>query len=193
MNAVLGARRGDTANRARLLEAALDTLREAQYFIFRAMFLCDFAEVLSAAGRGAEAVSAADDAVRYVEQTEALWYLPEALRLKGELLCLRDASGMVPAEDHFRQALDCAHRQGALPGNCGPRRAWPVCGGTKAGFLRLRICWRRCTSAFLKVLRLPTFNRPVACSPNWTMFREDERVSVARGYGSPRSPTKPWP
>jgi predicted ATPase len=37
------------------------------------------------------------------------------LRIKGELLLLQGGSGAAAAaEDHFRQALDWAHRQGAL-------------------------------------------------------------------------------
>jgi predicted ATPase len=40
--------------------------------------------------------------------------LPSLLRIKGELLLLQDATGAAAAEDQFRQALDWAHRQGAL-------------------------------------------------------------------------------
>jgi hypothetical protein len=40
---------------------------------------------------------------------------PESLRIKGGLLLLQAATGAaVAAEDHFRQALDWARRQGAL-------------------------------------------------------------------------------
>ena len=41
--------------------------------------------------------------------------IPELLRVKGELLLLQGAPGAAAAaEDHFRQALDWASRQGAL-------------------------------------------------------------------------------
>jgi predicted ATPase len=36
------------------------------------------------------------------------------LRVKSELLLLQGTPGAATAEDHFRQALDWAHRQGAL-------------------------------------------------------------------------------
>jgi predicted ATPase len=40
--------------------------------------------------------------------------MSEVLRIKGELLLLQAAPGAAAAEDHFRQALDWARRQGAL-------------------------------------------------------------------------------
>jgi predicted ATPase len=41
--------------------------------------------------------------------------MSELLRIKGELLLLQGAPGAAAvAEDHFRQALDWARRQGAL-------------------------------------------------------------------------------
>jgi predicted ATPase len=41
--------------------------------------------------------------------------MPELRRVRGELLLLQGAQGAgQTAEDHFRQALDCARRQGAL-------------------------------------------------------------------------------
>jgi predicted ATPase len=49
------------------------------------------------------------------ERTEECWPIAELLRVKGELLLLQGAPGAaVVAEDHFRQALDWARRQGAL-------------------------------------------------------------------------------
>lgn len=38
----------------------------------------------------------------------------ELLRLRGELLLLGEKPDSSRAEDNFRKALDCAHRQGAL-------------------------------------------------------------------------------
>ena len=49
------------------------------------------------------------------ERTEECWPIAELLCVKGELLLLQGAPGAaVVAEDHFRQALDWARRQGAL-------------------------------------------------------------------------------
>ena len=40
--------------------------------------------------------------------------MAELMRVKGELLLSQGAPGAAAAEDHFRQALDWARRQGAL-------------------------------------------------------------------------------
>ena len=49
------------------------------------------------------------------ERTEECWPIAELLRVKGELLLLQGAPGAAAvAEDHFRQALDWARRQGTL-------------------------------------------------------------------------------
>src|SRR4029077_9109756 len=42
------------------------------------------------------------------------WVIADFLRVKGELLLLQGPEGAAAAEDHFRQALDWAGRQGAL-------------------------------------------------------------------------------
>ena len=50
-----------------------------------------------------------------IDHSEERWAFAELLRLKGELLLLRGgSSAAATAEDHFRQALDWARRQGAL-------------------------------------------------------------------------------
>ena len=60
-----------------------------------------------------ESLAAADEALERTERSNALWWTPEALRIKGEtlLLCKGDTSA---AEDHFCRSLDLARRQGAL-------------------------------------------------------------------------------
>ena len=58
---------------------------------------------------------AIEEAIVRSEHTEERWVIAELLRVKGELLLLRGAPGAAAAaEDHFRQALDWARRQGAL-------------------------------------------------------------------------------
>ena len=50
-----------------------------------------------------------------IAQSEAGWFTPELLRLKGELLLLQSTPAAAEtAEDLFRQALDEARRQEAL-------------------------------------------------------------------------------
>jgi predicted ATPase len=73
------------------------------------------AEALACAGEIDDALDALAETTERVERAEELWIIPEFLRRKGELLMVRGASGEATvAEDHFRQALDSACRQGAL-------------------------------------------------------------------------------
>ena len=61
-----------------------------------------------------QALVAADEAVGRAKRNNNFWWLPEALRIKGEVLLLASQGDSAEAEDHFRQSLDLAHRQGAL-------------------------------------------------------------------------------
>jgi len=79
------------------------------------MFLTELAEILSSAGRNGEGLLAIEETLELIEQNGAFWYLPETLRIKGELLLLPAGQGSAAtAEDCFREAHDRACRQGAL-------------------------------------------------------------------------------
>jgi predicted ATPase len=60
-----------------------------------------------------EALATADEALKRTEYSNALWWMPEAIRIKGEHL-LSCKSDTYQAQDHFRMSLELAHRQGAL-------------------------------------------------------------------------------
>jgi predicted ATPase len=59
------------------------------------------------------ALDTAEEALARTERSNALWWMPEAIRIKGEVL-LTCKANTHPAEDHFHRSLDLAHRQGAL-------------------------------------------------------------------------------
>jgi predicted ATPase len=70
---------------------------------------------LGRAGQIAQGLETIDEALARSERNEERWCVAELLRIKGELLLLQGAPGaMATAEDHYRQALDWARRQGAL-------------------------------------------------------------------------------
>jgi predicted ATPase len=111
---VLAVKRGDVASGLRLLRAGFDDLGEANA-VFRFPFLGEIAEALGRAGQTADGLAAIDEAIERCERTEEHWVMPELLRIRGELLLLQGAEGAAATpEDHFRQALDWARRQGAL-------------------------------------------------------------------------------
>jgi predicted ATPase len=114
---LLSIKRGDIATGLGLLRASLDEIGGPEFaFFLRLATLVDVrAEALACAGEIDGALDALTEATERVERAEELWIIPEFLRRKGELLMVRGASGdATMAEDHFRQALDSARRQGAL-------------------------------------------------------------------------------
>jgi predicted ATPase len=81
----------------------------------RAQFLGTLAEGLAGLGQSAEARVTVDQALAVAHNGGQHWYVPELLRLKGELLLgeTRDQS-VAAAEDCFHHALEIAGQQGAL-------------------------------------------------------------------------------
>jgi hypothetical protein len=110
---ILVIRRGELGPGLRLLRAGFDQF--GGIFWISSMFFCELAASFGRAGQTTDGLAAADQAIEQAEQTEGRWVLPEALRIKGELLLLQAADGAATAaDDHFRQAVDWARRQGAL-------------------------------------------------------------------------------
>ena len=105
---------GDVLTGLRLLRAGFDEFGEAGSAVFRLIAFL-MAEALGRAGQNAEGLAAIEDAIARSERTEEHWAMAELVRVTGELLLLQGAPGAAAAaEDHFRQALDWARRQGAL-------------------------------------------------------------------------------
>jgi predicted ATPase len=112
LQGVLVTRRGDLGPGLRQLRGALDEFGGP---LVAMMFLNELAAGFARAGQIADGLAAAEQAIERAERTKARWLFPESLRIWGELLLLQAATGAAAAaEDHFRQALDWARRQGAL-------------------------------------------------------------------------------
>jgi predicted ATPase len=98
----------------RLLRAGFDEIDEAGPASRRLIELL-MAEALGRAGQIDDGLAAIEEAIDHSERTEERWLFAEFLRVKGELILLQATQGAAAAaEDHFRQALDWARRQGAL-------------------------------------------------------------------------------
>ena len=97
----------------RLLRAGLKRLQQTQSETLYTVFLIGLAEVLITSAQLDEALATADEALKRTEYSNALWWMPEAMRIKGEALLSRETDAY-QAEHHFRRSLDQAHRQGAL-------------------------------------------------------------------------------
>ncbi len=108
-------RRGEFTAALPLLRAALETCEETGWTIGRPEFLCALSEGLAGVGQLTESIRAVEQALAVADRAGERWYVAELLRCKGKLLLLQDQPGAAAtAEDHFRQALDCAREQGAL-------------------------------------------------------------------------------
>ena len=98
-----------------MLTAAVAELRRARYVQYDTAFLAALAEGFAGAGQAARGLTVADEALAQSGTSQERWIFAELLRLKGELVLLQDApSAPAVAEDHFRQSLEWAGRQGAL-------------------------------------------------------------------------------
>jgi predicted ATPase len=107
--------RGDLITSLQHMRAGVDEFgrpsQAARFITFQGVL----ADALGRAGQFSEGLAAIDQGLQWSERTEGWWAIPELLRLKGELLLLVGGSdAAVTAGDHFEQALDWGHRQGAL-------------------------------------------------------------------------------
>jgi predicted ATPase len=97
-----------------LLRAALHDLRDTPHDIRFQLYLVWLAEALWIAGQFNDALDAIDQALERAERTEEGWYLPELLRIRGELLIQQgDPDAIAAAQQHFAQSLRCAREQKA--------------------------------------------------------------------------------
>jgi predicted ATPase/DNA-binding winged helix-turn-helix (wHTH) protein len=111
--AELAIRRGDAAAGVASLRACLEELHAAPYELLTTPLTLSLVHGLDATGRAAEALALTNDTIRSVEANGDLCYMPELLRVKGNLLAARPQPSIGDAETCFRHALDIGRRQGA--------------------------------------------------------------------------------
>jgi predicted ATPase len=141
---VLATRRGDFGPGLKQLRHILAEFGAMSDWIFLGELAVGFAR----AGQIADGLAAAEQTIERAERTEARWLFPESLRIRGELLLLQAATGAATAaEDHFRQALDWARRQGALSLEL------------RAGTSLARLLRNQGSSAEAKALLQPVYDR----------------------------------
>jgi len=141
------ARSGNIVAGVAALRAGLDQIVEAHYSPRLLGYLGGLAEALGNAGLPRRGLATVDEALARSEETDERWMLPELLRIKGELLKTEAGPKAETIEDHFRRALDTAHRQGAL--------SWELRAATSLARL-----WRdQGRSAQARVLLQPVYER----------------------------------
>ena len=110
----LAVRRGDPAAGVEPLRRGLGEMRETAYLLFYPFFLPELASALHGTGHVDEAVAETDAALRVAAETRYDWFVPELLRVKGELLALNSVNAGPVVEDLFRRSMNLAREQQAL-------------------------------------------------------------------------------
>ena len=94
------------------VRTVFDRWRASQWHLF--LSVGDFAEAAAAVGLAGETVAILDEALRRAERNQELWAYPEMLRVKGELLLLKEVPDTRGARHCFWRSIEQARAQGAL-------------------------------------------------------------------------------
>jgi len=139
---------GEAARGVQVLRAGIDRSAESGWTSWFTELLAILAEGLVALQQIPEAGVAVEDGIRRAEQGGEFWYLPELLRLRGELAVLDDNRLDYPAaEEWFQESLRLAKAQHAL--------FWEI--RTATSFARLR--QRQGLRSEARRLLEPVYNR----------------------------------
>ena len=144
---------GEIADGLTLLSGGLDELREMQYGVYYAVFLCEFADGLGKAGQSTQGLLAIDEALARSRRNDENWYIAELLRVKGELLLQTGGTIAVSdAEKLFRQSLALARRKKTpaweLRTAISLSRLWRQHARAAAAEILLRFAYDRFTEGF---------------------------------------------
>jgi non-specific serine/threonine protein kinase len=110
----LASRRNAPETGADLLRRGLSGIQASAYFLFYPFFLVEFAAALGASGRVEDGLAELDSAMRFAEDTGHRWFVPETLRVRGDLLVRRGSGDPASVMALYQQAMDQAREQNAL-------------------------------------------------------------------------------
>jgi predicted ATPase/DNA-binding winged helix-turn-helix (wHTH) protein len=111
----LAIKRGDADSGIVFLQNAMASLQAARYALLTTDFMISAVEGLALAGDFDAALKTATEAIDLVHKGGNLVFLPELLRIKGELLAEKFGHDSNDAEECFRKSHDLAIKQSALP------------------------------------------------------------------------------
>ena len=111
-NAAVIARRGDVATGLPLLREELNRAGDARFLPRFLPLLGELAACCLEAGQIERGLEMIEDVLARCNDRQERWYLPELIRIKGELM-LKSPRHSEHAEAHFREAIDIAVEQGA--------------------------------------------------------------------------------
>ncbi len=110
----LATRRTDPNTGVDLLRRGLADLHAAGYLLLYPYFQVELAAALGAVARVDDGLAEINAALHFVAATGHRWFVPETLRVKGELLTLRGQGDPAVIADLFRGSMRLAREQQAL-------------------------------------------------------------------------------
>ncbi len=128
---ILSLRRGKLQEGLKVLQTALERLREAGYTLYHTAALAEFSEALARTGEIGRSLLTIDEALAQSNRNEERWCRAELLRVKAEILLRQECSSAeAAAEDHLLQSLESARDCESL--------AWELRAATSLCRLRFR-------------------------------------------------------
>jgi hypothetical protein len=118
----LAIKQGDVDRGIKLLRDSLAALHASNYGMITTAFTSALAEALAMSSRTAEALSTVDRQIGLVQESGDLLYMPDLLRIKGDIETSLLPDQDIDAERTLLQSLDWARKQQAL--------AWELRSGT---------------------------------------------------------------
>jgi len=106
-------RRGEFAEGANLLHSSYDAFEAIGLSLHFAGFLGDLSEALAVRGRAPEGLAIIDRALARCDHGKAVWYKPELLRVRADVLLRQRPEDVAEAETCIRASLDLAEQQAA--------------------------------------------------------------------------------
>ncbi|MBV8398804.1 MAG: hypothetical protein JOZ17_08690, partial [Acetobacteraceae bacterium] len=107
---LLAAARGDLITATGLTTASVAELHKRGFYVYHLVILTGLAEILARSGEVDDAMAAAEEAVERADRGNNRWWMPEALRMTGEVIRLTAPENGAQAEDFFCRAVDLANR-----------------------------------------------------------------------------------
>jgi tetratricopeptide (TPR) repeat protein len=105
--------RGNASAGVESLKGCLEQLHAVNYEMLNTEFKLALVQGLIAMGRSDEAIALIDETISLIERNEDLLYMPEALRVKGNVFLSLPQRRPDDAVKCFTQSLDWSRRQGA--------------------------------------------------------------------------------
>jgi tetratricopeptide (TPR) repeat protein len=105
---------GDASSGVEILSGALKVMQAQHHHIMTPATSRALAEGLARCGRAEEALATIDEGLARVEEGKRILWMPDLLRVRGEILLALPRPDLAAAEDSLQRSIDQARKQFAL-------------------------------------------------------------------------------